>query len=42
MVGEITVVNDKKVKVSHNRITIGAVGLESHCILGTVDERRSP
>ena len=32
----------KKVKVSHSLIAVGAVGVESHCILGTVDERRSP
>ena len=32
-----------KVKVSHSLIAVGALGLESsHCILGTVDERRSP
>ena len=33
----------KKVKVSHSLIAVGAVGtIESHCILGTADERRSP
>ena len=31
-----------KVKVSHGLIAVGAVGLESHCILGTADERQSP
>ena len=30
------------VKVSHRLIAVGAVGLESHCILGTADERQSP
>ena len=30
-----------KVKVSHIRIAVGAVGLESHCILGSADERPS-
>ena len=29
----------KKVKVSHSLIAIGAVGVESHFILGTADER---
>ena len=28
--------------MSHSLIAVGAVGLESHCILGTADERRSP
>ena len=32
----------KKVKVSHNLIAVGQWGLESHCSLGTADERRSP
>ena len=31
-----------KVKFSHSLIAVGAVGVESHCILGTADERRSP
>ena len=32
-----------KVKISHSLLAIGAVGgLESHCILGTADERQSP
>ena len=31
-----------KVKVSHRLLAVGAVGLESHCILGTADKRRSP
>ena len=31
-----------KVKVSHSLIGVGAVGLESHCILGTADEKQSP
>ena len=29
------------VKVSHSLIAVGAVELESHCILGTADERQS-
>ena len=28
-----------KVKVSHSLIAVGAVGLETHCILSTADER---
>ena len=33
----------KKVKVSHSLIAVGAVGtVESHGILSTADERRSP
>ena len=32
----------KKVKVSHTLMAVGAVVLEYRCILGTVDERRSP
>ena len=28
-----------KVKTSHSLIAIGQLGLESHCILGTADER---
>ena len=31
----------KHTKVSHS-LSVGAVGLESHCILGTTNERRSP
>ena len=38
----ITILMIIKVKVSHNLVAVGAVGLESHCILGTADERRSP
>ena len=31
-----------KVKVSKSLIAVGQWGLESHCILGTAEERRSP
>ena len=32
----------KKVKISHSLIAIRAVGVESHCILGTSNEKRIP
>ena len=35
-------IKGKKVKVSHSLIAVGAVGVESPCILGTADERWSP
>ena len=33
-----TYVTRVKINVSHSLIAVGAVGVESHCILGTADE----
>ena len=32
----------EKVKVSHNLVAIGAVGLEAHCIMSRAYEKQSP